>query len=118
MWISRGVLTVMGTYSHFMRECKQSASLCKNCGEYGHLAAACKRVVNNNRVTAMMMNQLTETHAVCVQLKCDIGAIYMVSKYCQFSLDICPFLNYLVRAKCDTARSPPYLLSTFHFILD
>ena len=63
-------------------------------------------VVNNNKMTAMMVDQLTDLHAVCVQLRCDIGTIYMVSLYCQFSLDISPFLNYLVRAKCDTAGNP------------
>ena len=63
-------------------------------------------VVNSNIITAVMVDQLTDTHTVYVQLSCNVGTIYLVSIYCQFSLDINPFINYLVRAKCETAGHP------------
>ena len=52
-------------------------------------------MVNRNIDVALLQEPyVSNGSSVCVQLRSDIGTIYMFSLYCQFSLDISPFLNY------------------------
>lgn len=78
---------------------------------YGRAGTSSAVVINSATIEAVMMEDLTTEHGVCVWTKGEFGELVVCSVYCQFRDPLEPYVAYMERV-AEAAGATPLLLAT------